>query len=124
MDRSTFLLVAGAMAIIFSLNMMFMGSQMLKMVIIPTNQSTLMTLQWMGSQLFAIGILTVAARHDPGSPALRAVLIGTLVLHAGGLAWDLVHYVRKYVNRSAVIMGLIVHVPLGGGAAYYLMHLG
>lgn len=123
MDRSTFLLIAGFLAVFFSLNMMFGGSKMLKTMLIPTNQSSLIILQWMGAQLFAIGIITILARKDPGSPALRAVLIGTIVLHALALSVDTLHFVKKFISRGAMVMGAVVHVLIGAGAAYYLMGL-
>jgi len=123
MERSTFLLIAGAVAIMFSLNMMFAGSQMTKMVVLPTNQSTLVVLQWMGAQLFAVGAMTVLSRHDPGSPALRAVLIGSIVMHALGMLWDTIHYFKRFVTVGALVMGVIVHVSLGGGSLYYLLQM-
>jgi hypothetical protein len=74
----------------------------------------------MAVTLFSVGCINVLARRDTGSPALRAVMIGNVVLHALGWGTDIYQHLQGFVTAQGLVMGTIVHVLLGGGFLYYL----
>jgi hypothetical protein len=55
--------------------------------------------RWGGFAVFSLALITFLSRNDPGSPALRAVISGNLV-----------------------VTGVITHALLGIGFGYYLTH--
>jgi hypothetical protein len=122
MTRSRFLLVAGILALFFGASMIAAPQQMLTNMAVDAKEAR-MVLQWMGVTLLAIGCINIFSRNDAGSPALRAVLIGNLVLHVLGFGIDVYHHFLGFVQASGVIMGGIVHGLIGAGSAYYLRGL-
>ena len=123
MSRRVFLILAGIIALFFGLGMIFNGAQMLDMVAIPTNQSTGVVLQWMGCPLIAIGLMNLMARSDPGSQALRALLLGNILLHVFGMAIDIYDYANVFIKMSGLVMGAVVHLGLIAGFAFYYLRL-
>ena len=77
-------------------------------------------LQWMGCVLVVVGVINILARNDEGSPALRAIMIGNIVLHVLGLGVDVYHHLEGFVQISGVVMGAVVHGVLIAGFVYYV----
>lgn len=42
--------------------------------------------QWVGFAVFSLGVINLLTRNDPGSQALRAVMIGNIVFTRSGSA--------------------------------------
>ena len=124
MSRSVFLILAGIIGIFFGGTMIFNSAQMLDMVAIPTNQSTSVVLQWMGCPLIAIGLMNILARRDAGSIALRAIMIGNILLHVFGMAIDVYDYRNAFIKISGLEMGAVVHLILIAGFLFYYLRLG
>jgi hypothetical protein len=120
MKRPQFMLLAGALACLFSIMMMFAPDQMLANVSTITNEGARNVTRWLGANLFAIGVINLLARHDPGSEALRAIMIGNIVLHVVALAFDVIDNANGIVKTSGVITGAVVHVGLTLGFLIYL----
>lgn len=123
MKRSVFLIIAGILPILFGLTMIFNGNQMLGIVSIETNLSTRVVLQWMGCPLMALGVMNLLARNDAGSPALRALMIGNILVHVFGAAVDAYDFAKGYINAQGIGMGSVVHGILILGFGYYLAKL-
>ena len=122
MARRHFLFVAGLMAMFFGGAMLLAPDQMLTNMAVDTPGAE-RVLQWMGVPLLAIGFINIGSRHDEGSVALRAVMLGNIVLHVIGFGIDVYGYMHQFVQTSGVIMGGIVHGLLTAGFAYYLAKL-
>jgi hypothetical protein len=120
MKRSHFLLLAGALACLFSIMMMLAPDQMLANVSTITNEGARNVTRWLGANLFAIGVINILARNDAGSEALRAIMIGNIVLHLVAMTFDTIDYTNGIVKGSGVVMGAIVHIGLSLGFLYYL----
>ena len=120
MKRSVFMVIAGILAIIFGCTMLFNPGQMLTMVAIETNLSTKVVLQWMGCPLISVGIMNILARNDAGSPGLRAIMLGNIILHGLGWGIDVYGYMQGYLLMSGLVMGSVVHGLLIAGFWYYL----
>lgn len=123
MQRRHFLLIAGILACCFGLTMLGAPDQMIGNMTTSTNEGATRVLQWMGVVLFSIGVINIAARNDPGSLALRAVMLGNIVLHVLGFAIDLYQYRLGFVRASGVAMGAVVHGLLTLGFVYYMQRL-
>jgi hypothetical protein len=119
MNRSRFLLVAGLLAVFFGLTMLASPGTMLMNMARDAPDARLV-LQWMGVVLLSVGVINILARNDPGSSALRAVMLGNILLHVLGFGIDVYHHLLGFVQASGVIMGGIVHGVLVAGFTYYL----
>jgi hypothetical protein len=124
MKRPQFMLLAGALAFLFSIMMLVTPDQMLGNVSTITNEGARNVVRWLGANLFAIGVINLLARHDAGSEALRAIMIGNIVLHVVALTLDIMDNANGIVKTSGVIMGAVVHVGLALGFLYYLRAAG
>jgi hypothetical protein len=117
-----FLLIAALIPALFGLVMMFIPGEMLSNSLTSeTNLQTLSVTQWAGFGVFTIGLINFFSRNDPGSIALKAVMIGNIVFHTLGLSFDIYHYSIGVMKLSGSITGLIPHSLLIFGFAYYLL---
>jgi len=119
MKRSTFLLISAIVAWIFGLVMMINPRGFTSGTIpIPTDQiDALMRL--LGVNLFAIGWINFLSRTDGWSKALRAILIGNIILHVFGLGFDFYNYSLGLFLMSGIMMGAVVHLLFIFGFSYY-----
>jgi len=122
MSRSVFLVIAGVMALFFGVSMLAAPDQMLSNMARDSPDARFV-LQWMSCVLIAVGVINILSRTDAGSPALRAVILGNIVLHVLGLGIDVWHHTKGFVQTSGVMMGAVVHGVLIAGFAYYLAKL-
>ena len=120
MSRKTFLTLAGVIAMAFGLTMAFAPDQMLNNLVGGGNPAAEHVLQWMAVVLFSVGCINILSRNDPGSPALRAVMLGNIIMHALGWAIDIYQHLQGFVTAQGLIMGTIVHVVLIVLFALYL----
>jgi xanthine/uracil permease len=79
-----------------------------------------LVLRWVGSGLIAIGLINILARNDPGSTALRAVMLGNIALHVIAYTVDLNDFQSGFIKTSAIVMGSVVHILLIFGFLVYL----
>ena len=70
--------------------------------------------------LVSIGLINFLSRNDPGSPALRAVMIGNIVLHVVAFIVDVYDYRISFIKISGLVSGSIVHGLLVVGFVYFL----
>ena len=122
MSRSAFLLVAGVLAAAFGTMMLVFPQQMLTNMARDAPEARCV-LQWMGVVLLSVGVINILAKSDAGSPALRAVMVGNIVLHVLGFGIDVVQHLEGFVQASGVAMGGLVHGLLTAGFAYFLAKL-
>ncbi len=118
------MLIAAILSCFFGLSMLFAPEQMMQNMATASDTSSFNVLQWAGNMLVAIGLINFLARNDAGSVALRAVMIGNIFLHAGGLIVDLRQHMTGFVNASGLATGAVVHVLLIIGFVYYLRKMG
>jgi len=122
MKRHHFLLLAGILASLFGLSMLFAPAQMLANMTTGTGGAgaAVHVLRWMACMLMSIGVINILARDDAGSPALVAIMVGNVLVHTLGLIVDLVDYSTGFLRLSGIVMGGVVHVFLLVGFLYYL----
>ena len=122
MSRKSFMFIAGLMAMVFGGGMLAAPDQMLANMA-QDSEGARHVLQWMGCMLLGLGFINIGARHDPGSIALRAVMLGNIVLHVLGFGIDVYHNSLGFVQTSGVIAGAVVHGGLVAGFVYFYSKL-
>jgi hypothetical protein len=60
-----------------------------------------------GAALISFGVINILASSDTGSSALRAVVIGNIVVHLMSLGVD---FSESYARNGGVWVGLAVHI--------------
>jgi hypothetical protein len=80
-------------------------------------------MQWFGIALFSVGVINFFSRNDPGSKALKAVMLGNIILHGAGEAFDIYDYSAGFTQLSGILASGIIHVLLFFGFIYYLLKL-
>lgn len=124
MKRDTFLLIAALVPLAFSLVMMFAPGKMLSTsLVVEADLQTHAVARWVGFGVFSMGIITLLARHDKGSIALRSIMTGNVVFHLLGLFFDTSDYFTGVMTFSGLITGLIPHALLIMGFVYFLLKL-
>ena len=123
MKRSAFMVIAAILPVFFGVSMAFNPGQMLDMMAIPTNDSSRAILQWMACPLVAVGVMNFLARNDAGSPALRALMIGNILVHVLGMIVDIAQYQQGIIKMQGVAFGAVVHIVLTAGFAFYYSRL-
>jgi hypothetical protein len=119
-QRKHFLVLAGVLALCFGATMIFSPATLLDNISTLTDPGSPHVLRWLGSGLLAVGVMNLLARNDPGSDALRGVMIGNVVLHLVALVLDIADYSAGIVKASGVGMGAIVHIGLAAGFLIFL----
>ncbi len=120
MKRNHFFIVAAVVPWLFGLVMMLVPDLMLGNSLASAYEaSTRYVTQWAGFGVFSLGWITFLSRNDEGSPALRAVMVGNILFHALGIAFDTYHYLIGFTRASGLLSGLIPHALLAGGFLYY-----
>jgi hypothetical protein len=119
-QRKHFLALAGVLALGFGAAMIFSPAAMLGNITTLTDPGSPHVLRWLGSGLISVGVINILARNDPGSEALRAVMIGNVVLHVVALVLDVMDHLAGIVKASGLASGAIVHIGLTIGFLIYL----
>lgn len=119
--RSQFFVLAAVVPGVFGLVMMFAPRMMLQNSLTEPGHATATTVtRWVGFAVFSIACITFLSRSDPGSDALRAVMIGNIVFHLLGIVMDSYGFVARTMTASGLVTGLVPHAALTVGFAYYL----
>ena len=93
MKRSSFLLIAAIIPLLFGLVMMFVPDAMLSNTLTSgAHLQTHAVTQWVGFGVFTIGLINFLSRNDGGSTALKAIMIGNIVFHTLGVFFDIYDY--------------------------------
>jgi hypothetical protein len=123
MKRNVFLIISAVLAMFFGLHMLIAPGKMLANMVTVSSSDLEHALQWSGTMLVSIAIINFLSRNDAGSAALRAVMIGNIILHVVGFAVDAYDYSIDFIKMPGLISGTIVHGLLTIGFIYYLMKL-
>ena len=118
MKRHHFLIVAALLAWLFGFMMIFIPDKALDAGSAPN-----LGMQWFGIALVSIGMINFFSRNDPGSKALKAVMIGNIILHAASEAFEVYDYSAGYTPLSGILASGIIHVALFIGFVYYFLRM-
>jgi hypothetical protein len=90
MKRHHFIIISALLAWLFGLTMILAPDKMLSNLALGTTPATNLVMQWVGIGLVSIGVINFFSRNDPGSKALKAVMIGNIILHLLGEGFDII----------------------------------
>jgi hypothetical protein len=121
MKRSSFILVAAIIPILFGSVMMFAPEMMIANTLtVEISTGIHAVTQWVGFGVFTVGIINFLSRNDNGSTALKAVMVGNILFHGLGLCFDVYDYSIGIMRLAGLITGLVPHSVLALGFIYYL----
>jgi hypothetical protein len=122
MRRSYFFVLAAIVPGLFGLVMMVAPDLMLaNSLAADVDATTRVVTQWVGFGAFSLAWINFLSRNDPGSPALRAVMIGNILFHVLGIGFDVYDYIAGFMKISGLVSGLVPHSLLAVGFGYYLL---
>jgi hypothetical protein len=120
MKRKHFLLISALVAWAFSIGMMLSPGSFTTGI--STAQPTPEVNAWaqfLGTNLFGIGFINFFSSYSPWSGAVRAILLGNIVLHVLAIAADANAYMNNIINLQGIMQSTIVHVVFIIGFCYY-----
>lgn len=123
MKRSVFFIISAMLALFFGLHMLIAPGKMLENMVNVNTPDLQHAVQWSGTMLVSIAVMNFLSRNDPGSAALRAVMIGNIILHVVGFGVDAYGYSIDFLKMYGLVSGAVVHALLTIGFIYYLMKL-
>ncbi len=124
MRRNHFLIIAAIVPAVFGFVMMVAPNVMLEYSLVSSvDAETRAATQWAGFGVFSLASINFLSRNDPGSTALRAVMIGNFLFHAIGLGFNIYHYSAGILTAADFASGVASHAILGVGFLYYLSKL-
>ncbi len=122
MKRSHFLTLASLIAIAVGLFALLQPALLLQSKGIVLNAGANVWMQETGMALVSIGVMAFLMRGQPGSPALRAFLIGNALLQVGLLWIELSALADGVITKlSGVAPNSTLHVVLAFGFGYFAM---
>jgi len=123
MRRKLFLIIAAILAGFFGAHMLLMPAKMLGNMATSNTVEMQYVLQWGGTMLLSIALINFLSRNDPGSQALRAVMIGNIFMHVIALVVDVYDYNIHFIQPVGLISGAVVHGLLIAGFTYYTIRM-
>ncbi|MEQ1913087.1 MAG: hypothetical protein ABMA15_30010 [Vicinamibacterales bacterium] len=123
MKRSQFLILAAIVPALFGLLNMLAPGEVRAILTVDVNAAVTAATRWYGFTTFSLGAINFLARSDPGSPALRAVMIGNIVFHVLAMSFQSGDYMAGLMSTSGLAMALLSHSLLAIGFAYFLFKL-
>ena len=123
MKRSGFLILAAIVPGLFGLLNMLAPEGVRTILTVDVNAAVMAVTRWYGFTTLSLGAINFLARSDPGSPALRAVMIGNIVFHVLAIGFQADDYIAGLLTTSGLVMALVSHSLLAIGFAYFLLKL-
>jgi hypothetical protein len=124
MKRQTFLTIAAVVGALPAVLMITAPAKMMERMGSQPNDTTNVLLQILGAMIFSVSVTLFLARKDEGSIALRAIIIGNIIVDIGSIPIDWIAYQRGiFTQLSSLIPSTITHIIFVIGFIYYLMNL-
>ena len=124
MRRQTFLTIAAIVGVPLAVLMIASPAKMMEEMGTQRSDTANVLLQVVGLMTFSISVILFLARKDEGSIALRAIIIGNIIMGIGSIPIDWIAYQQGiFTQISSLIFSTIVHIIFVVGFIYYLMNL-
>ncbi|MFN8352969.1 MAG: hypothetical protein U0Y10_00860 [Spirosomataceae bacterium] len=124
MKRYTFLTISAVVGAFFAVYMLLAPNKMMESLGTSPSDSANVVLQATSVMLLSISAMTFLSRSDGGSLALRAILIGNIVMHVVALPIDWIAYEQGiFTQISGIIPGTVTHLVFAVGFVYFLAKL-
>ena len=122
MDTKLYLTIAGIVAIVFGIGFVLIPATLLLLYGEAATPGAVLNIQFFGSSLIGVGVISWFARDARDSMTLRAVLTGLLIGDVVGLGVNLWGTFSGVLNALAWSTTLL-YVLLIAGAAYCLSNM-
>lgn len=120
MKRKHFLIITALLAWGISLMMMIAPASFAGMIaVLPPSGALSAWTTFIGTNLFAIGVINVFAATSGWNRAVLGVLVGNIVLHILGLAFDWTAFNNNIISFPGVMQVTVMHLLLIAGFGYY-----
>jgi hypothetical protein len=114
------LIASGVVAILFGLFFLLGAERAVRSFDLgASNLAIRLFVRSEGAALVSVGIINLLANIDDGSPALKAIVIGNIAIHALSVAVD---FSERYQRKAGVWFGLLVHVVFLVWFGYWLIN--
>lgn len=120
MRRAYYFWVAAVLALLFGLLMFFAPAFAATQFQLAGSPATATIFRVLGSVMLGVALLNFLVRSHPMSETLRAVLWANLAIHGIGFIGDCWSAVLGDIAWSGISVGLVAHLIVLLGAAYYL----
>jgi hypothetical protein len=120
MSTRVVLIASGIIAVLVGLNyLLFAESGVASFQIGEATLAARLFARATGAAVLAIGVINILSVGDTGSQALRAVIVGNIVVHAASLYGD---YVAEGFDRNAILyVTTAIHVVFVAAFAWLLL---
>ncbi len=118
MKLNTFLAIAAIVAFLFGLAFILVPVQTMSMYGVTLDISGQFLGRYLGSAFLGVAVLTWFARNSKEDGALRAILLGNLVLTLTGFVVALLD-VFTGVGNALVWSTVVIYLLLGAGFGYF-----
>lgn len=119
MNRSTFMLIAAIIALLFGVGFLLIPAQMISMYGITLSVGGLFMCRYFGAALIGMGLLTWLSRKAKGdNEALRAIILGGFIFSLAGTVVALAD-VFTGEGTSVVWSSVVIYLVLAAGFGYY-----
>ena len=121
MQRKTWFLIASIIPFVFGILMIVAPDQLAAgMMVAPVTDPLNAWVRAVGTNLIGLACINFLARHAVWSPAVRAIIIGNIVVHLLGLATDWYGFGQGVITLGGALQGLVIHSAFLVGFGYYL----
>jgi len=120
MKRSTFMVIASVVALVFGVAFLVVPAWLMSLYDVTLQPGGEWVARYFGSALTGIAVLTWLARKAPEGEALRAVLVGDLLLSLIGLVVAVLDALSGTAN-ALVWLNVVIYLLLTSGFGYLLL---
>jgi len=120
MKRAYYFWVAAILALLFGLLMLFAPAQAAGAFGLAASPATNTIFRVLGSVMLGVALVNFLVRSQPMGETLRAVLWQNLAIHGIGFVADCYSAATGDAAWSGIGAGLVAHLIVLVGAAYYL----
>lgn len=124
MNRKSFLTVVGTIAMCVGLVALFAPQALLESKGVPDNAAARVWVREVGVALVSIAFVALMVRGHPGSPTLRAFLMGNAALQIGLFPIEILAFANGALTRvSGIVPNSLLHIGLAMGFLFYALRI-
>ena len=120
MKLSTLILIMALLSLVWGAGFILLPGSMWSMYGLALDSNGIYVSRELGTIFFMLGIILWFARKDPGSPALRAIVVGLFIGNALGFIVTLIGQFSSGVNAMGWV-GAVLYALLAFGFGYYAL---
>lgn len=120
MPRKTFLSIMGTLGLVVGVVAFLWPGAVLAGKGVPSDSGTCVWVREVGVLIVALSAIVLLVRNQPDTPAIRAVLWGNVIVHAGLLPIEIVAWLAGVITRlDGIVPNSFLHVLSAVGFAFF-----